>query len=778
MNIIKKIWYKRKSVIFFWLISYIAMLLLPILISMVIYTHSIKTINNEIVRANGVILNQIQLGMDSRLSDVKTMGMQLALNEILHGIVYEQAPFNGQYYYSINMLTNNLKVFNSLYQFVDNCYIYLKNNQSVISSSSNIDAYDFYESYKSVETPTYEDWLAFVNMSHTNDFAPMTIAREAGEPAKSVCYIQSVPYGRQFSPGGAILIYIDENELLSALGDTDLENHSELLIIDEDNNIIASKGETKYDSFLKYESLIGYKGTTEAKFGENVKISFITSKVTGWKYVSITPTRIFFEKVEYVRNLTLFYLTLCLLFGSVLIFVFSRKSYSPIRNLMQTMELSEVKGSNELHAIKDAIIKNKNEKELMEKRLVKQNEALRLNAVHGLLKGRINTDGTTREHLDSLGLKFKSERFAVMLFYVEEYEELFRGGNDTNYDKLSLVQFIIKNIIEEMLGENHFAIVTEVDQIAVCLINLNNKDAGIESLAEIASDAQKFIADKFKIIFTISVSDVHSGISGIKDAYSQALTAMEYKMVAGTEKLLKYTEIVRDENEKAEKYFYPLEIELKLTNFVKSGDFVQARLTIDQIFAQNRFGVATPLYLVRCLQHDIVSTLIKALNQINLTELYTEDHEYVMNILQAQNIEETKKQLYAFIEEICRLVKEQAEDPGTALFKKIVSYVEEFYADPDLSVSSVANHLGMNLSYVSKYFSKQAGSGLLDYINKVRCNRAKPMIAETALSISEIAKQVGYQDTNSFIRIFKKYEGITPGNYRNQNNGLFKKKQK
>jgi two-component system response regulator YesN len=54
----------------------------------------------------------------------------------------------------------------------------------------------------------------------------------------------------------------------------------------------------------------------------------------------------------------------------------------------------------------------------------------------------------------------------------------------------------------------------------------------------------------------------------------------------------------------------------------------------------------------------------------------------------------------------------------------------------------------------------------VEYIAKLRLSHAKRLLLETSLKIDDIAEKVGYLGRNSFIRIFKKYEGITPGKFR------------
>lgn len=72
----------------------------------------------------------------------------------------------------------------------------------------------------------------------------------------------------------------------------------------------------------------------------------------------------------------------------------------------------------------------------------------------------------------------------------------------------------------------------------------------------------------------------------------------------------------------------------------------------------------------------------------------------------------------------------------------------------------------MTPAYMSRLFKERTGYGLLDYINKVRIEKAKVLLNENSYSIQEIALKVGFVNSNTFIRSFKKAEGITPGSYK------------
>ncbi|MEH7495234.1 helix-turn-helix domain-containing protein, partial [Neobacillus niacini] len=75
-------------------------------------------------------------------------------------------------------------------------------------------------------------------------------------------------------------------------------------------------------------------------------------------------------------------------------------------------------------------------------------------------------------------------------------------------------------------------------------------------------------------------------------------------------------------------------------------------------------------------------------------------------------------------------------------------------------------YFAMNPSYLSTFFKKQGGITLSDFITQVRIEESKKLLPNRKLTISEIATKVGYANSVGLIRVFKKIEGVTPGQYR------------
>lgn len=108
---------------------------------------------------------------------------------------------------------------------------------------------------------------------------------------------------------------------------------------------------------------------------------------------------------------------------------------------------------------------------------------------------------------------------------------------------------------------------------------------------------------------------------------------------------------------------------------------------------------------------------------------------------------------------------EQCTKPG--LIQKGFDFIKENYHDSNLSVVNIAAALNISSSYLSRNFKEEVGIGLLDYIHQYRVVEAKKIIEQNPNAlIKNIAETTGFYSVASMIRVFKKLEGITPGEYR------------
>ncbi len=99
------------------------------------------------------------------------------------------------------------------------------------------------------------------------------------------------------------------------------------------------------------------------------------------------------------------------------------------------------------------------------------------------------------------------------------------------------------------------------------------------------------------------------------------------------------------------------------------------------------------------------------------------------------------------------------------LSDEVCEYIEKNLA-ADITASAVAEHFGFSRSYFSTVFKKTTGTTVSEYLLSCRLNKAKILMMGGELSVSQISELTGFKDTNTFIRAFKRKEGITPLKYK------------
>ena len=104
--------------------------------------------------------------------------------------------------------------------------------------------------------------------------------------------------------------------------------------------------------------------------------------------------------------------------------------------------------------------------------------------------------------------------------------------------------------------------------------------------------------------------------------------------------------------------------------------------------------------------------------------------------------------------------------PYNSLTQNVKNYIQQNYSDCNLHLVSLSEYFDITPYYLSNIFKKEEGLALIDYIARLRINKAKEYIDGAGSSMSDIAEKVGFNNVRTFLRTFKKFEGITPSQYK------------
>lgn len=113
-------------------------------------------------------------------------------------------------------------------------------------------------------------------------------------------------------------------------------------------------------------------------------------------------------------------------------------------------------------------------------------------------------------------------------------------------------------------------------------------------------------------------------------------------------------------------------------------------------------------------------------------------------------------------------MEEKGDKMDGNMAEKMINYIKSNYSN-DISLTDISEHFNMSPCYLSTMFKFYTGENFRDYLNYYRVEKAKEYLKNGKTKIGLVAKMVGCNSINTFIRIFKKYEGMSPGKYIGKN---------
>ncbi|MCZ8510916.1 helix-turn-helix domain-containing protein [Paenibacillus filicis] len=754
----------KRSVYLFLLYSNLTILCIPIVITMLVLFQSQHLLSSEVINSNKAQLNLLKQSLDNQFKDIKTMGLQLSLDPKVIKYVNQEDFKNPQARMDTLDLISSLHSYAASNGVINDIYIYMKNQHfGVTTSTMNQDdlLFKLFHENKGI---TMKQWSDSMEKAYFGNFVQLS--------RDDLVFMQSLPIQDINESKATLVVMLNTDRLKATISNMQLAKIGSVLILDSNNNPIMIAGETEHISDIEFRQIGPAEGTFSQRWNNNeVTVSYVSSLENGWKYVSIVPTKVYSAKVSQLRSWMVASLLMCIIIGGALSIYLTRRHYMPIRRMVDMVSpkvKSNLEGiKNEFSLLQSFMSENAASQDTMNRTIQKQQNVLRSHFLARLLKGRVESGSALSQALESFELQFETNRFAVLLFHIGDYEPLFRDSRQQDAESnLQFVHYIVTNITEELIGRKHNVFSTEVDGMIAFLVNIQGEDEvqTKQDLIEIAQEAQTIIQNKFYIQLTIGISDIHPSLTGIPFGFEEALEALEYKFVIGPSQIIPFERIKRPKNE----LYYPLDTERQLINHIKTGHYEEAMEAVSELIVTNVSDGTLSLQLGKLLMFELIGTILKATEhfQPEQHELMIEKHALIKQLTQCESFAEIEEEIYKFLKTVCDYVDSKKKSHNTNLKDQVLSYIDENLADMDLSLTMLSLKFEVNAPYLSRFIKEQLGETFIDYVNKQRVQLAKKLMLETDNTIAEITEKVGFTNSNSFIRVFKRYEGITPGQFR------------
>ncbi|OUS70116.1 DNA-binding response regulator [Paenibacillus sp. MY03] len=357
--------------------------------------------------------------------------------------------------------------------------------------------------------------------------------------------------------------------------------------------------------------------------------------------------------------------------------------------------------------------------------------------------------------------QLRTQRFVMIVLDLDVSSEKTKDWRDWADKERKLWNFAVCNVLREKLQGNglHHAVIQMRDgEWCVLIETAGAAEFEEQPVKEWADMLMTAVRNHVKLSLNAGIYRRFAGVEELSAAYKQVQLGMQLTPAHDTITLYP----TDGERGPAEDKAFWVTAE-KLISAVKRGDTAAVNVEVDQIASQLQHLNDQHSARVKPLLHFFVLHLMREMKEM---AVFTRDQEE--QLWRRLDRRFLIKDLLTFIRQVTAAVTDRSID------KKKQSELSMLEARAflnrnlcrDLSVEEAATHVGLSTSYFSLLFKQTFGETFIEYVTRERMERAKTMLAETGKSVAQIAKEVGYAERRYFTKVFMKYTGDNPSDFR------------
>ncbi|MCC8046520.1 MAG: helix-turn-helix domain-containing protein [Clostridiales bacterium] len=632
-----------------------------------------------------------------------------------------------------------------------------RTSRTTIDQYADQDLLDYLEELSPSRNPVY--WIP-------------RIAREASD-SDGVPVISLIFYTNK---QGAMVVNLDYDSYVAQLNLSDTTDTFQMLLLNQYGQVFASTdkelfGEdyTENDLWQEVTARTGSSGSfTRKENGAQQTVHYIKNSSMGITYISILSAGGLFLRNESIRltlRSSIIYLTATLLLSALA----SLLTYRPVQNLRRIIssqrkpEVPEIENPNDFAYLesvyKDLLLQSSNASH-REKLYARESEEKSLYAL--ITHNRYLPESDTA----ALENTFEYLYYCVIVFHIEpDAESLPMDAEKTD---LSLIRFMIHNVASE-LAQSDLVLknIPVMSSQAVILANFETLEAGSSVLPDVLKKTQQFFHKLGLFTLSIGVGNTVSELDTLSVSYDTARTALicgrfrEKNCVCFYDKM-EFTPMAAQT--------YPYEIHSSIIAAIKNQN-ADAAISAVEVFLE---AISSYHYeqIYRCLLQ--LQSAIQLFEYNNHLTLFTDTGENALFTGSSPETDLTKADWKKNLSERCR--QDIAELTEIRLHNKskdsFVSQVQQIVEDNiyniNLSVTMIAERVGLSVNYLRSIYKENTGESLSAYISNRKLALVCTLLTESSMSIQEISDKLGFATKNYFFTFFKKHMGMTPSQYRKE----------
>lgn len=368
-----------------------------------------------------------------------------------------------------------------------------------------------------------------------------------------------------------------------------------------------------------------------------------------------------------------------------------------------------------------------------------------------------------KQHLSVIGEKTVS---AVIHVDSSSY-----SGEQFGYQDIELIRKSVKSVFDEIfqgtVGEYFGLCVSSLANRSQLLVLLGGTECilGINVIEHKFSKLQTFLWKKMGVSITVGISRIREEIC--KHSYDEAMEGIAQRVLHGNGNIYFYEDIPELKNEN-----FPTANLVMLKNCIERHDIGNVEFVLKDIFDPKRLkGVSTGYLRIACMQiFNLISK--NAVHAIPMEKI--NQFMKLLDRMEAfSSVEELVEKLFEFIAEGMQ-GGSVADANSKSKIKLAIQYIDANY-NQDIAIDELASRYAMSPNYFSSVFKRETNTTTINYIKNLRIQRACELLARTNRNVMEISKDVGYEDSQYFFRVFKGVMGKTPLQYRFEQSNIHRK---
>lgn len=213
--------------------------------------------------------------------------------------------------------------------------------------------------------------------------------------------------------------------------------------------------------------------------------------------------------------------------------------------------------------------------------------------------------------------------------------------------------------------------------------------------------------------------------------------------------------------------YYPVKLEKELLSRVKLGDKKGAKCILNELLGHVLFNNGNNIEITRARVLELMIVLSRAAVEGggDLEMIFGLNFKYLNEVSTLNNVERLCEWIIKVLDRFSECMYNIENINNFHIIQKSIEYINDT-VNTNISLDSVAEYVYLSPAYFSKLFKKEMGINFIDYLNKVKVEGSKKYLTDLKISLSDIAHTIGYTDQSYYTKVFKKIEGISPGQYR------------